>query len=797
MRREKIRRPRPAPLRRGPLVLLGDGVLLFLVLAGAVGSFCTAFTLDVSLPLVYAGCALCALIFLAVWSLPRRWWALPLAVCAGLWGAALWRMWDGLALGEVSVRCSVVNTFCLSLGLDGMIQPAAELPADTWTAAATLLVLLVTVPLGALLGLGIVRLRSFWFAFWCSVPLVLAPLCISVTPGWLPLMALVLGWCVLGLTSLVRRQDPHGAALLNLMALPAGALLLSALTLAMPQDSYQRPAWADDALEHITSQVVKYSGIWLDGTGPFGGGGGGRLAASDGSVSLNSGPLRFSGRTVLEVDTELEGRIYLRGFSGALYDGERWLPLPDDIYSSLELDSGSTTTEDGDIILNISIDSIDRYPGLSHLPYLIKLRGCQPLNFPALAARSSGEAGDYAAVTVHNVGADPGYVYAPYQLLTQPDELSGAEFVYDSHLARAEDIWTHTLYVQPDADPARDLGALTGDAAVAEEDYREFARIYYRMLPNDPELYDVLSANCSAAARPLDEDSLAAYQDALESGTPEPVVYAQMVADYLASIAAYDPNTPATPEGEDYVTYFLTESRRGYCMHFASAAVLMLRWIGVQARYVAGYVADVPASGHVRVPDSAAHAWVEVYIEGYGWEPVEVTPAYAGSTPGQSGVTAEPEATPTPTPTPSASQAPAETDTPAPTASQAVESEGDGGQGFDPSVLWVPLAVLLLVLAFPLRRRLARRGREKRFGDRDTNRAAVAVYRYLRRLEPWGGEMPEEITELAKKARFSNHTLTEEERHAAVRAAGDMARRVDAALPRWKRLLFRYVLGLY
>ena len=797
MRREKIRRHRPAPLKRGPLVLLGDGVLLFLVLAGAVGSFCTAFTLDVSLPLVYAGCALCALIFLAVWSLPRRWWALPLAVCAGLWGAALWRMWDGLALGEVSVRCSVVNTFCLSLGLDGMIQPAAELPADTWTAAATLLVLLVTVPLGALLGLGIVRLRSFWFAFWCSVPLVLAPLCISVTPGWLPLMALVLGWCVLGLTSLVRRQDPHGAALLNLVALPAGALLLSALTLAMPQESYQRPAWADDALEHITSQVVKYSGIWLDGTGPFGGGGGGRLAASDGSVSLNSGPLRFSGRTVLEVDTELEGRIYLRGFSGALYDGERWLPLPDDIYSTLELDSGSTTTEDGDIILNISIDSIDRYPGLSHLPYLIKLRGCQPLNFPALAARSSGEAGDYAAVTVHNVGADPGYVYAPYQLLTQPDELSGAEFVYDSHLARAEDIWTHTLYVQPDADPARDLGALTGDAAVAEEGYREFARIYYRMLPNDPELYDVLSANCSAAARPLDEDSLAAYQDALESGTPEPVVYAQMVADYLASIAAYDPDTPATPEGEDYVTYFLTESRRGYCMHFASAATLLLRWMGIPARYVAGYVADVPASGHVRVPDSAAHAWVEVYIEGYGWEPVEVTPAYAGSTPGQSGVTAEPEATPTPTPTPSASQAPEETDTPAPTASQAVEPEGDGGQGFDPSVLWVPLAVLLLVLAFPLRRRLARRGREKRFGDRDTNRAAVAVYRYLRRLEPWGGETPEEITELAKKARFSNHTLTEEERHAAVRAAGDVARRVDAALPRWKRLLFRYVLGLY
>ena len=73
----------------------------------------------------------------------------------------------------------------------------------------------------------------------------------------------------------------------------------------------------------------------------------------------------------------------------------------------------------------------------------------------------------------------------------------------------------------------------------------------------------------------------------------------------------------------------------------------------------------------------------------------------------------------------------------------------------------------------------------------------MAVYRYLRRLEPWGGEMPEEVAGLAKKARFSNHALTEAERDAAVRAARDMARRVDAALPWWRRLLFRYVLGLY
>ena len=54
---------------------------------------------------------------------------------------------------------------------------------------------------GALLGLGVVRLRSFWLVFVSSFPFVLLPLCISVTPGWLPLMALVLGWVVPALTS--------------------------------------------------------------------------------------------------------------------------------------------------------------------------------------------------------------------------------------------------------------------------------------------------------------------------------------------------------------------------------------------------------------------------------------------------------------------------------------------------------------------------------------------------------------------------------------------------------------------
>ncbi|UQT49944.1 transglutaminase-like domain-containing protein [Flavonifractor plautii] len=106
------------------------------------------------------------------------------------------------------------------------------------------------------------------------------------------------------------------------------------------------------------------------------------------------------------------------------------------------------------------------------------------------------------------------------------------------------------------------------------------------------------------------------------------------------------------------MAWFLTESHRGYCMHFASAAVLLLRSMGVPARYVSGFVADVPASGRVNVPDSAAHAWVEVYIDGYGWEPVEVTPSTPGALPARAARRSRGHPSPRPRPRPAAPPTP-------------------------------------------------------------------------------------------------------------------------------------------
>lgn len=114
------------------------------------------------------------------------------------------------------------------------------------------------------------------------------------------------------------------------------------------------------------------------------------------------------------------------------------------------------------------------------------------------------------------------------------------------------------------------------------------------------------------------------------------------VADYLGSFAEYTKSPGKTPDGEDFVDYFLEENQQGYCVHFASAGVLFLRMNGIPARFVSGYIArpsefEETEDGTYRaeLDDSTAHAWAEVYVEGCGWLPAEMTPAYRQNSTGE------------------------------------------------------------------------------------------------------------------------------------------------------------------
>lgn len=88
-------------------------------------------------------------------------------------------------------------------------------------------------------------------------------------------------------------------------------------------------------------------------------------------------------------------------------------------------------------------------------------------------------------------------------------------------------------------------------------------------------------------------------------------------------------NIDVAPLGHHSVDEFLFDRREGYCEHYSSSFVVLMRAMGVPARVVTGYQGgDVnPVDGFFVVRQSDAHAWAEVWLDGYGWQRIDPTAA--------------------------------------------------------------------------------------------------------------------------------------------------------------------------
>lgn len=89
--------------------------------------------------------------------------------------------------------------------------------------------------------------------------------------------------------------------------------------------------------------------------------------------------------------------------------------------------------------------------------------------------------------------------------------------------------------------------------------------------------------------------------------------------------------TPDTPRGMHPIEAFLMRTRQGHCEYFATSMVLILRAQGIPSRVVTGFYASEAADLTERVRvftvrQSDAHAWVECWLDGYGWLTLDPTP---------------------------------------------------------------------------------------------------------------------------------------------------------------------------
>lgn len=214
----------------------------------------------------------------------------------------------------------------------------------------------------------------------------------------------------------------------------------------------------------------------------------------------------------------------------------------------------------------------------------------------------------------------------------------------------------YTLTCLPYEAGSRGVSALVGENAVLDDPYYADVAKQYLQIPDhiQQEVYDI--------ARQA------------TAGKETPYAKALALQNYLCQNYRYNLSVQEPPNGVDFVAWFLIGERQGYCTYFASAMTLLCRIAGLPARYVTGFVALPSDNGLTVVTGENAHAWTEVYLNGFGWLAFDPTPRddYGGEPPqedasGESMNRPSDAPTPTPEPTLLPTVMPAETPAPTPT----------------------------------------------------------------------------------------------------------------------------------
>jgi hypothetical protein len=118
-----------------------------------------------------------------------------------------------------------------------------------------------------------------------------------------------------------------------------------------------------------------------------------------------------------------------------------------------------------------------------------------------------------------------------------------------------------------------------------------------------------------------------ALEKRITAGAKSPYAAAVAIEDYLTGPTfRYDTSIPQD-NGPDPLGDFLFHTHRGFCQQFATAMTVMARQHGIPARVAVGFTRGIQQpDGSWLVTTRDAHAWPELWFQGYGWLPFEPTP---------------------------------------------------------------------------------------------------------------------------------------------------------------------------
>lgn len=225
-----------------------------------------------------------------------------------------------------------------------------------------------------------------------------------------------------------------------------------------------------------------------------------------------------------------------------------------------------------------------------------------------------------SSIHIVNNTASKKYEYVSENLLDMSgliDPKQDVNFV-ESDIFGEEEYWYDILYFTEDdylKFPSQEWfinsSTATGEQQQfiqAENYYHGFASTYYLEIPEEEK--QILQENIPECSNNV--------SDAIAT-----------VRSYLKDQIAYSEECAVYDSDKNYLQQVLLEDKRGYSVHFSTVATLMFRYYGVPARYVEGYLSlNEKENETVKLKNTDAHAWVEVYVKGLGFIPIEVTPGF-------------------------------------------------------------------------------------------------------------------------------------------------------------------------
>ena len=327
------------------------------------------------------------------------------------------------------------------------------------------------------------------------------------------------------------------------------------------------------------------------------------------------GAVHFKNKTdlVVNADGVPEDNIYLKGYTGADYDGHSWNSFNNSIY-----------IENGDMFDDFEKNGIFPQNMLNDFYFEHYSAKLIDMNVESLYDNESCN-------------------YIPY--ISIPDGIITYTNDTETKLENTKTYGFGCSGQQITQKNIYDMFAfLYEDNYYTMSEYGDFVFENYLNVPDTEEIDELYN-------RFIKDTSLELYYDRDEYVMRYEKLSA--IKKILEENAVYTLEPGTTPDGRDFVNYFLLENHKGYCVHFATAGIILARMSGIPARYADGYVmlaSDFDSNTHnsdgsytINIEDSRAHAWAEIFIDGLGWIPYDFTPSASAALNG--GVPDEPAET--------------------------------------------------------------------------------------------------------------------------------------------------------